>query len=114
MLTGSSQNWQRSRLSHRTLGAHGHQRLPVCKAGAKSSVSLQLNMAIPSFRLLEAGESARNAVGRAGVGSWRKRRPPCNGVDRGCDITPPSKRADFQRVVRDEIARGTFEGGNRK
>ena len=38
----------------------------------------------------------------AGRGCWRKRMPLCNGADRSCNITPPCKRADFQRVIHDE------------
>ncbi len=114
MLTGSGQK-ARSRLLHCTLGAHGHTRLPVWKAGANSFMSLQLNMVNPTSRLrVEAGASARNAVGVAGRGCWKKRRPLCNGADRDCNITPPRKRADFQRVVRDERTRRTFTGGNQQ
>ena len=113
MLTGSSQNRQRSRLLHRTLGAHGHSRLPVWKAGANSFVSVQPNIVNPTSRLVcEAGASARNADGVAGRGSWKKRMPFCNGTDRS--IAPTRKRADFQLVVRDERAGGTFTGGNCK
>ncbi|MBA9982561.1 hypothetical protein D7S55_14430 [Ralstonia pickettii] len=32
--------------------------------------------------------TARNAVGCAGMGGWRKRMPGCNGPDRGWNITP--------------------------
>jgi len=85
------------------------------EAGAKSFVSLQPNIANPTFRLrVKAGASARAADGMAGRGCWRKRRSFCNGTDRSCNITPPRKRADFQRVVHDEIAGRTFTGGNRK
>jgi len=34
--------------------------------------------------------------------------PSRNGADRGCNITPPRKRADFQLVVTDEKASRTF------
>ena len=85
------------------------------EAGAKPFVSWQPNIANPTSRLrVKAGASARNADGMAGRGCWRKRRPLCNGTDRSCNITPPCKRADFQRVVRDETAGRTFTGGNRK
>lgn len=115
MLTGSSQNWQRSRLFPPKLGAHGHSRLLVWKAGAKSFVSLKPNIVNPASRLgSEAGASARNAVGMSGTGDWRKPMPFCNGADRGCNITPPCKRADFQLVVRDERTGRTFIGGNSK
>ena len=85
------------------------------EAGADSFMSLQPNIANPTSRLrVKAGASARNADGMAGRGCWRKQRPFCNGTDRSCNITPPCKRADFQRVVRDERAGRTFTGGNRK
>ena len=85
------------------------------EAGANSSMSWQPNIVNPTSRLrVKAGASARTTDGMAGRGCWRKRRPFCNGTDRSCNITPPCKRADFQRVVRDEIAGRTFTGGNRK
>jgi hypothetical protein len=114
MLSGSSQK-ARSRLFHRTYGTHGLPRLPVWEAGANSFVSLQSKIINPTSRLgSEAGASARNAAGVAGMGYWRKRTLLCNGADRGCNIVPPCKRADFQLVVRDERTGGTFSGGNRK
>jgi len=85
------------------------------EAGANSSMSWPPNIVNPTFRLpVEAGASARNAQGMAGSGCWRKQRPFCNGTDRDCNIVPPCKRADFQRVVRDETAGRTFTGENRK
>jgi hypothetical protein len=115
MLIGSSQNRQCSRLSHRTRGTHGHSRLPVWKAGANSFVSFKPNIVNPTSRLgTEAGASARIADGVTGRGGWRKRRPLCNGADRGCNIIPPCKRADFQLVVRDERTIRTFTGGKCK
>jgi len=114
MLIGSGQK-ARSRLFRCTFGTHGHSRLPVWTAGANSFVSLELNIINPTFRLrVKAGASARNADGMAGMGCWRKRRPFCNGADRDCNIVLPCKRADFQRVVRDERTRRTFTGGNSK
>jgi hypothetical protein len=114
MLTGSGQK-ARSRLLHRRLGAHGHLRLPVWTAGTKSFMSSQRNRISPAFRLdIEAGASARNADGMADKGGWKKRTPFCNGADRDYNIVPPCKRADFQRVIRDERTRRTFTGGNRK
>ena len=83
--------------------------------GAKSSMSSQSNIANPTSRLrVEAGVAARNAEEMAGKGCWKKRRPLCNGADRDCNIVLPCKRADFQRVVRDERTRRTFTGGNCK
>jgi len=40
--------------------------------------------------------------------------PLCNGADRGWDITPLQKQADFQLVVVDVRTYRIFEGGNRK
>jgi len=40
--------------------------------------------------------------------------PFCNGADRGCDIIPLRKQADFQLVVVDERTYKIFAGGNRK
>jgi len=115
MLSGSRQNRQCSRLLLQTLGVHGHPRLSVWKAEAKSFVSLRPNIVNPSSRpFLGAGGSARTAVEVAGSGNWRKRMPLCNRADRGCNITLPCKRADFQSVVRDERTGRTFIGGNSK
>jgi hypothetical protein len=85
------------------------------EAGANSFVSLQSNIENPTSRLpVKAGASARGAEGMTGMGCWKKRMPFDNGTDRSCNITPPCKRADFQRVVRDEKAGGTGAGGNGK
>jgi hypothetical protein len=90
-------------------------RLPVYQTGTNSFVSLPPNLVNPSSRpAFGAGASARNADGRPGQGNWKKQRPLGNGADRGCNITPPRRRADFQSVARDERTRGTFTGGNRK
>ena len=106
--------WQRSRRLRLAAEAHGHSRLPVYQTGANSFVSLQSNLVNPPSRPAHgAGASARNAEGVSGKGSWKKRMPLCNRADRSCNITPPCKRADFQRVIRDENTRGTFTGGNR-
>jgi hypothetical protein len=87
------------------------------EAGANSFRSLEPNVVNPTSCSEDhtgAGESARNAVGMAGRGDWKKRRPLCNGVDRSCNMTLPRKRADFQMVVHDEKTSRTFTGGNRK
>lgn len=111
MLTGSSQK-ARSRLPHLEFGAHGHRTAGI-ETGANSFVLLESNMANPSLRhRVVADTSARIAHGTAGRGCWKKRRPVCNGTDRS--TAPPRKRADFQRVVRDEKTGRTFTGGNRK
>ena len=52
-------------------------------------------------RIVPAGEGkpiVSDAHGGAGVGSWRKRMPPCNGADRGSEFALARKRADFQEV----------------
>lgn len=38
----------------------------------------------------------------------------CNGADRGCNITPLRKQADFPLVVVDERTYRIFAGGNCK
>jgi hypothetical protein len=75
---------------------------------------VERNMVNPSSRLIEAGDSARSTVGAADRGCWKKQMPSCNRTDRSDDITSPRKRADFQRVERDENAGRTFAGGNGK
>jgi hypothetical protein len=78
-------------------------------------MSKQPNIANLTFRLpVEAGVAARNAAGMAGRGCWKKQMLFCKGTDRGRNIASPCKRADFQRVVRDETANRTFAGGNGK
>src|SRR5262245_37050266 len=42
----------------------------------------------PYAKGVEGKRAARQAHGAAGKGGGRKRMPPCNGADRGCDITP--------------------------
>jgi len=112
-LIGSRQKVMQSVASTKT-EAHGQPRLSVREAGANPLVSLQLNMANPMSRLLEAGDSVRGADGAVGRGRRKKRTPLRNGVDRGCNITSPRKRADFRLVVNDETAGRTFTGGNGK
>ena len=80
-------------------------------------MSLHPKIVNPSSRpavLRWAGEPARDADGVAGRGGRKKRMPFCNGVDRGCNIAPPRKRADFRLVTRDERTNRTFTGGNGK
>lgn len=40
------------------------------------------------YRSPRGQSTARLAYGGAGTGSRKKRMPPCNGSDRGCNITP--------------------------
>lgn len=77
-------------------------------------MSLQSNTVNPAFRLTEAGVTARCAEGMPGRGRWKKRKPLCNGADKGRQMPLPRKRADFQLVVGYEKTGGTFTGGNSK
>lgn len=75
---------------------------------------LERNTVNPTTRLTEAGAAAKHAEELAGRACWKKPTPSGNRLDRGCNITLPRKRADFQRVIRDERTRRTFTGGNPK
>lgn len=112
-LTGSNQNGKQPGVPSGWWNTRT-ERLPVYKAGAKSSVSLQSNTVNPAFRLSEAGVTARCADEIPGRGGWKKQKPLCNGANKRCDIPQPRKRADFQLVVGYEKAGGTFAGGNGK
>ena len=92
-------------------GTRTHKTAGV-QAGAYSFIRLlERNIVNPSSRLLgEAGRAARLAVGWRAEERWKKPRPSGNGTDRGWNITPPRKRADFQPVVRYESAGRTFPG----
>ena len=85
------------------------------KAGTNVIRVIQMEQGKPVVPPLRgAGVAARRAVGAAGKGCWRKRMPLCNGVDRGWNMTPLRKQADFQLVVVDERTYRIFAGGNRK
>jgi len=111
-LTGSSQK-ARSRLPHEDLG-HTNSMTAGVETGTNSFVSSERNRINPSSRLVEAGVIARCAAGMPGRGCWKKRTSFCNETNRGCNIAPPCRRADFQPVMRDERTGKTFVGGNRK
>jgi len=111
-LTGSSQK-ARSRMPHRDLG-HTNMMTAGVETGTNSFVSSERNRINPSSRLVEAGVIARCAAGMPGRGCWKKQMSFCNETNRGCNIAPPCKRADFQPVMRDEKTGKTFVGGNRK
>ena len=111
-LTGSSQK-ARSRLLHEDLG-HTNSMTAGVETGTNSFVSSERNRINPSSRLVEAGVIARCAAGMPGRGCWKKRTSFCNETNRGCNIAPPCRRADFQPVMRDERTGKTFVGGNRK
>jgi hypothetical protein len=97
-----------------THGTRGQKQTAGVQAGTNSSMLLERNTANLTFRPLGAGVVARPTVGVAGRGSWNKRMLSGNRADRGCNITPLRKQADFQQVVRHETAGRTFIGGNRK
>ena len=112
-LTGSSQKVTQQDAPSVCL-EHADNKAVGVQAGTNSFVSIQRNMVNPTSRLDEAGAVARLSVEMAGKGSWSKRMPFCNRMDRSCNITPLRKQADFQQVVRHETAGRTFAGGNRK
>jgi hypothetical protein len=93
---------------------HANRMTAGVATGADSFVSSERNMVNPSSRLTEAGVIARCAAGMPGRGCWKKQTPFSNRTDRSCNITSPCKRADFQRVTRDERTGKTFVGGNCK
>jgi len=114
MLSGSGQQVSRSAAPQRTRSTRTFKTAGV-SAEANLLVSSMRNTVNPMSRSREgAGGLVRAAVGIAGIGSWRKRMPPCNGADKRCNITLLRKRAHFQPVVRDENECRTTWGGNRK
>lgn len=84
------------------------------KTGTNSFMLLERNTVNPTTRLTEAGAAVKHADELTGRGCWKKRTPSGNRMDREGSSISPRKRADFQRVIRDEITRRTFVGGNRK
>jgi hypothetical protein len=60
----------------------GATRLSVDRARLTHLLLLRRNMATP-YASREGKRAARGAHGRAGMGGGKKRRPSCNGVDRG-------------------------------
>jgi hypothetical protein len=114
MLTGSSQTAMQSVVPSGRM-EHTDTKTAGVKAGTKSFVSLQTNIVNPTPRpSFGASAPARDIVGVAGRGNWKKQRPLCNGADKGCNVALPCKRADFQSVVHDERTHRTFTGGNGK
>lgn len=112
-LTGSGQKGTQPDASTGCL-VHTDTKAAGVEVGTKSLVSFKRNKVSPLLRPFGAGVAARHVAGAAGKGCWRKRMPLCNGADRGCDITPLRKQADFQLVVDDERTYRIFAGGNRK
>jgi len=112
-LTGLS---QKAKQSVASLGAGGTRTSKTAgeETGTNAFVLLERNTVNPTTRLVEAGVAAKRADELAGRGCWKKPRSSGNRANRGCNITLPRKRADFQRVVRDETTGRTFAGGNRK
>ena len=50
------------------------------------------NVGTPYPRLMsQAGETVRHTVGGVGLRVRKKRRPSCNGMDMGCNITQPER-----------------------
>lgn len=75
---------------HKTLGVFAEPTLLVL---------LIWNSETPYFRLaLQGRPTARDAVGSAGLGGWKKRMPGCNGLDRGLNVPPPETVAHVQLV----------------
>lgn len=107
---------QKAKQSVASLVAWGTRTLRTAgeETGTNSFMLLERNTVNPTSRLSEAGVAARRVDELAGKGCWRKPTPSGNRADRDCKIIPPRKRADFQRVVRDETTGRTFAGGNRK
>jgi hypothetical protein len=78
------------------------------KAGAKSVLSLNQNMGTPLASQRNRGKRLARAADRfAGRGCWKKQRPSCNGADRKRQLLC-EKQADFQQVMKDEIAGRTI------
>jgi hypothetical protein len=89
MLTGSSQNRQRSRLLLRSME---HTDIPDCRCerqGLNHSCHWQSEHVNPTSRLglPRQARPQGTLTGMAGRGCWKKRRPFCNGADRSCNIT---------------------------
>ena len=85
------------------------------KAGAKSFVLLKRNVVNPTSRPIGGQVVPQGRLlGWRAKERWSKPKPFGNRTDRGWNITPPRKRADFQQVVRHENASRTFAGGNRR
>jgi hypothetical protein len=115
MLNGSGQNGNAVRLPRLFSRGTRISNTAGVLAGTNPLVSSMGNTVNPMSRSIRgAGALARDAGGTAGRGSWRKRRPLYNGVDRRGVVTLPRKRAHFQPVVRDDRDCRTASGGDRK
>ena len=78
------------------------------KAGAKSFVSLNQNMATPQVSPENRGKRLVSVADRfVGRGCWKKQRPLCNGADRKWQLLC-DKQADFQQVMKGEKAGRTI------
>jgi len=85
------------------------------KAGAKSFVLLKRNMVNPTLCPIRGQVQPQGGLmGWRAKERWRKLKPFGNRTDKGWNITPPRKRADFQQVVHHEKTGRTFAGRNRK
>ena len=106
VLRGLSQKWQCSGYKDFGLPCHGHSTLPVERARLTHSLLRQRNMATP-YVPRQGRQAVRRAYRCAGMRGWKKRRPSCNGVDRGCASRqhhPTRKRADVHLVFRHKRA----------
>jgi hypothetical protein len=85
------------------------------KVRAKSFMLPKRNMVNPTFRPIGGQVVPQGRLmGWRVEERWRKQTPLCNRVDRGGQIAPLRKRADFQQVMSYESVGRTFAGGNRK
>jgi len=104
---------QCSRLTGLQLRSHGYKGCRCRWQGPTHLVTcIKHGKSNPS--LFGGRRAARRADGGVDRGCWSKRMPSCNRTDRGCNITLPRKRADFQLVDSYEIAGRTTKGGKRK
>ena len=68
------------------LTRHGHETLPVHEEGPVPFRSHMRNTVSP-YCSRKGSLAVKRADGSAGRGWGRKRKPSCNGMDTGCDIT---------------------------
>lgn len=101
MLTGSGQNGKRIRSGGRAYPDED-VKPPVERHHLNLKMSLMRNVVSPYFRLARGRQVARQTDGNAGKGCWKKRRPICNGSDKGSKFALTRKSADFRRVSNDE------------
>jgi hypothetical protein len=78
--------------------------LPADRRGLSPSGVVRVrNVVSPSVPIRSVeGDPRGSTGGRVGKGGRSKRRPVCNGSDRGSSFAPPRKGADFRRVLNHE------------